>query len=199
MPRQPDDTYAPAIELDDSKKWVVKLVGIDEQPSKFRDRRKDAMTMIHRWLVYDSETGVAITDEATGDLYEQWQFTSDATYDNEKTGKIAPAREIANALMGRRLSGDEVKQMIADGWAQALVGKMAIADMEWYSTPDGTERLRILRLKPYRPRKAEPAQPEPPKPESPSPPRVETITTEPPKGPTDPRRIVLDAGIDDAA
>jgi len=155
MPRQPDESFSPEIELDDSKKWVLKLVGIDEQESKFRDRRKDAMTLIHKWLVYDLETGEGVIDQSTMEMYEQWQWTSDATYDNVKTGKIAPAREVANALLGHRTTDDEVKKLIADGWAESLIGKMAIADLEWYSTPDGNQRLRVLRLRPYRPKKAE--------------------------------------------
>lgn len=156
MPQQPDAVYAPQIEVDDSKKYVLKLVAIDEQPSKFRDRRKDAMSLVHRFLVYDQESGVAIEDEATGELYEQWMFTNDATYDNPTSGKIAPAREVANALCGKRLSDDEVKAMIATGWASALVGKMAVADLEWQTTDSGTERLRVLRLKPYVTKKLEP-------------------------------------------
>jgi hypothetical protein len=149
MPQQPDAVYAPQVTIDDSKKYVLKLVGLDEQPSKFRDRRKDAMSLVHRFLVYDLETGVAVEDEARGELYEQWYFTNDLTYDNTTSGKIAPARELANALCGKRLTDDEVKQMLKDGWAEALMGKMVVADLEW-QTVEGVERLKVLRVKPYR-------------------------------------------------
>ena len=46
--------------------------------------------------------------------------------------------------------------MIESGWAEALVGKKAIADVEWAELADGTQRLRLLRLKPYV-KKAKPA------------------------------------------
>jgi hypothetical protein len=153
-PQAPDATYAPTVQVDDSKKYAWKCVGIDEQASKFRDRRKDAMTLVHRGLLYDMETGEALTDLVTGDLYEQWFFTPDTTYDNPTTGKIAPAREVANALCGKRLTDDEVKGMIRDGWEKSLVGKIATVDLEWFTRPDGQERLRILRFKPYRGRGA---------------------------------------------
>jgi hypothetical protein len=156
MPQQPDASYAPAVTIDDSRKWPVRLVGIDEQPSKFRDRRKDAMTLVHRFYVYDENTGEVVTDDITGDPYEQWMFAPDTTYDNPTSGKIAPAREIANALCGKRLTDDEVKDMIAAGWADSLVGKYAIADLEWGSSAEGAQRLKIIRLKPYKPKDAAP-------------------------------------------
>jgi hypothetical protein len=56
--------------------------------------------------------------------------------------------------MGRRLTDDDIKQMNIDGWAKTLIGKMVVADLEWYTTAEGAERLRIIRVKPYR--KAEP-------------------------------------------
>lgn len=151
MPQAPDASFAPDVDIDDSKKWVLRLQGIDEQPSQFRDKNKNAMMLIHKWLVYDAETGVAVEDRATGELYELWQFTGDATYDNPTSGKIAPAREIANALIGHRLSDDEVREMIARGWEESLVNKSCVADLEWYSTKDGTERLKVLRVKPREP------------------------------------------------
>lgn len=150
MPQQPDAGFAPDIDIDDSVKWRLKLVDIDEQPSKFTDRRKDAKTLVHKWTVHDMTHGVAVTDDTTGDLYEQWQFVGDATYDNPTTGKIAPAREIANALIGHRLSDDEVREMIREGWKEALIGRSVIADLEWYQRPDGAQRLRVLRVKPDR-------------------------------------------------
>lgn len=152
MPQQPDAAgYAPQVTLDDSKKYVLKLVALEEQPSKFRDKRKDAMTLIHKFLVYDLESGMAIEDDATGQLYEQWYWTDDRTYDNPNNVKypIAAARELANALCGKRLTDDEVKQMLADGWDRSLMGKMVVADLEW-QTVDGVERLKVLRVKPYR-------------------------------------------------
>jgi hypothetical protein len=149
MPQLPGATFAPDVDIDDSEKWILKLVGFEEQPSKYRDKNKDAMMLIHKWLVYDFETGVAVTDNTTGELFQLWQFTGDATYDNPNTAKVAPAREIANALMGHRLTDEEVSEMIESGWAEALLNRSAQADLEWYADQNGTQKLRVLRLKPY--------------------------------------------------
>jgi hypothetical protein len=136
MPQAPDATFAPDVD-------------IEEKPSQFRDKNKKAMMLIHKWLVYDVDTGLVVTDNASGEPYELWQFTGDATYDNPTSNKIAPAREIANALMGHRLTDDEVRELIDDGWEEGLMNRMALSDLEWYADQNGTQKLRVLRLKPY--------------------------------------------------
>lgn len=149
MPQKPTSAFAPAIEVDDSQKYIVELVGMDEAPSQFRDKRKDAMMDTYRFNMWDLTTGVAVIDDNTGEMFELWKITNDLTYDNPSTGKIAPGREIANALIGHRLTDDEVNEMLESGWEDALVGKKAVADVEWAELSDGTQRLRLLRLKPY--------------------------------------------------
>ena len=57
-------------------------------------------------------------------------------------------REIANALVGHRLTDEEIEQMLDEGWGDALVGKRAVADVEWAELADGTQRLRLPRRKP---------------------------------------------------
>jgi len=153
MPQAPDAIFAPDVDIDDSKKWILKLNEIDEKPSQFRDKNKNAMMLIHKWLVYDEASGVAVTDNTTGDVFELWQFTGDATYDNPQSGKIAPAREIANALIGHRLTDDEVREMSEQGWEESLLNKTALADLEWYADQNGNQKLKVLRLKPM-PKKA---------------------------------------------
>lgn len=149
MPQKPTSAFAPAISVDDSKKFVVELVGVDEAPSQFRDKRKDAMMDTYRFNLWDMDTGEAVIDDNTGELFELWKITNDLTYDNPASGKIAPGRELANALVGHRLSDDEVLEMLERGWEKSLLGKRAIADVEWADLADGTQRLRLLRLKPY--------------------------------------------------
>lgn len=149
MPKAPELAFAPSVDIDDSKKWILALQYIEEQPSKFVDKRKDATSLVHHWLVYDVDSGEAIEDDNSGELFELWQFTNDLTYDNPTTGKIAPAREIANALCGKRLTDDEVRDMLAAGWSDSLAGKKVLADLEWYTNNAGYQRLRVLRVKPY--------------------------------------------------
>ena len=156
MPQRPTSSFNPIIEVDDSDKYIVELVGMDEAPSQFRDKRKDAMMDTYKFQMWNMDSGVAVIDESTGEMFQLWKITNDLTYDNPTTGKIAPGREIANALVGHRLTDEEVEEMIESGWAEALVGKKAIADVEWAELADGTQRLRLLRLKPYV-KKAKPA------------------------------------------
>jgi hypothetical protein len=156
MPQSPDASYAPDINLDDSRKWVLKLVGLDEQESRYRDKNPNAMMLVFKYLVYDVETGEAVIDERTGQPYEQWQFTSDATFDNPTTKKIAAAREIANALMGRRLSDDEIREMNEAGWEETLMNRTVEADLEWYQDSAGAQKLKVLRVKPYAKKSARP-------------------------------------------
>jgi len=149
VPQKPTSAFAQAISVDESKKFVVELVGVDEAPSQFRDKRKDAMMDTYRFNLWDMDTGEAVIDDNTGELFELWKITNDLTYDNPASGKIAPGRELANALVGHRLSDDEVLEMLERGWEKSLLGKRAIADVEWADLADGTQRLRLLRLKPY--------------------------------------------------
>ena len=150
MPRQPDASFQPAVEIDIDKTYPVELVEIEEQPSKFRDRNKDANTLIHRFRIFDPETGAALIDESTGSPYEHWHFTPDSTFSNPTSGQVAKARVVANALMNKTLSDDDVKAMITAGWDKSLVGKRALADFDWVVDNNGNERLRIIRFRPYR-------------------------------------------------
>lgn len=150
MPQQPDAPVGPNIEVDVDQKYVVQLIDLEETPSKFRDQRKDAMSIIWKVNLWNQTDGVAVIDGNSGLLYELWQFSPDTTYANPKTGKKAKAREWTEAFMGRDLSDDEMKDLIRDGFKESLVEKRAVADLEWYSTENGIERLRIIRLRPYR-------------------------------------------------
>jgi len=149
MPQAPNATFAPDVDIDDSQKWILKLVGFEEKPSQYRDKNPNAMMLIHKWFVYDPDDGTVVTDNNTGEPFELWQFTGDATWDNPKTNKIAPAREIANALMGHRLDDDEIREMLEQGWDEVLMDRTVLADLEWYADQNGVQKLRVLRMKPY--------------------------------------------------
>lgn len=149
MPQRPTSTFAPAIDVDEDEKYVVELVGFDEQPSQFREKRKNAMMDTYRFNMWNMKTGEAVIDDNTGEMFELWKICNDLLYDNQASGKIGPGREIANALVGHRLTDEEVDEMLESGWEDALVGKRAVADVEWQDAADGTQRLRLLRLKPY--------------------------------------------------
>jgi len=164
MPQPPDSsTFAPDIDVDDNRKYLAQLISVDEAPSQYRDKRKDAMMDTYKFNLWDVETGVAVIDNKTGEMFELWKITNDLTYDNAQSGKIAPGRELANALVGHRLTDDEVNAMLAAGWEKSLKGRRALADVEWVERSDGTQRLSLLRLRPYaKAKKPKPVAPPPP-------------------------------------
>lgn len=163
MPQAPDSSqFAPDIDVDDNKKYIAQLVSMDESPSQFREKRKDAMMDTYKFHLRDPESGHVVVDNNTGEPYELWKITNDLTYDNPTSGKIAPGRELANALVGHRLTDEEVTAMLQAGWEKSLRGKYALADVEWKELPDGTQRLSLLRLRPYTKKQKAAAPPPPP-------------------------------------
>ena len=149
MPQAPDASFAPDVDIDDSQKWILKCIGMEERDSQYRDKNPRAMMLVFKYLVYDPDDGVVVTDNTSGEPFELWQFTGDATWDNPKSNKVAPAREVANALMGHRLTDDEIREMNEQGWEEVLMDRTCLADLEWYADKNGIQKLRVLRQKPY--------------------------------------------------
>lgn len=146
----PDAVQGPNIDIDIDAKHLVELVDMDEMPSQYRDKRKDAMMMIFKFNVWNLTTGEAIIDHNTELLWDLWGFTPDVTFKNETTGKVAKAREWTEALIGRAMTDDEMKQLIQSGFKEGLIGKKAVADLEWYTSKSGVEKVGIIRLRPHK-------------------------------------------------
>jgi hypothetical protein len=151
MPQLPDAVQGPNIDIDIDQKHLVELIDMEETPSKYRDVRKDAMTIIWKFNVWNLATGVAVIDDNTGLMWEHWGFTPDGTWRNKTTGKASKAREWTEALIGRELSDEEMKQLIASGFREGLLNHKAVADFEWYLDANGIQKIRIMRLRPYKP------------------------------------------------
>jgi hypothetical protein len=148
MPRDPGEAFTANVDIDDEKRHRLKLRDVVEVESQFKDRRKDAVFMSWRFSVHDLDSGVAAIDNNTGDIFELWVPTNDATFRNRETGKIGGARDMAETLVGRELSDDEIMAMNAggiEGWQQELIGKTLLADVEWTQTEQGYPRLKLLR------------------------------------------------------
>lgn len=151
MPQEPDASFAPDIDVDDSKKYIGQLLEIEERPSTSQYKKSDKeMTEIFKWRLFDMETGVAVLDNSTDEPFVLWQFRRDTTHHNKSTGQIGESREVANALLNKELTDDEVHQMNVEGWSNSgLIGKRVVMDLEWGTTAKGYPRLKVLRLKPY--------------------------------------------------
>jgi hypothetical protein len=150
VPQLPDAPVGPNIEIDIDQKHLVELIDLEETPSQFRDKRKDAMTIIWKMNVWDMTTGAAIIDENDGLMWVHWGFTPDGTWRNATSGKAAKAREWTEAFLGREISDDEMSQLIRNGFKEALLNKKAVADFEWYTDKNGVQKVRIIRLRPYK-------------------------------------------------
>jgi len=166
MPRDPEEKAPRTVEIDDEKRWRLKLREVVEMESKFQDGyRKNAVYLSWHFSVHDLENGAAVID-TYGNVFEMFVATSDATnYDPKDPEKIGGAREMANVLMGRDTSIAEIRAWNADGgiegWNNALVGKTLIADLEWGTSKNGYDRLNLLRKRPDRQAQAPVAEPPP--------------------------------------
>jgi len=146
MPRDPGEAPARNVDIDDEKRWRLKLRDIVEVESRFNDTRKNAVFLSWRFSVHDMTSGAAVLTTAD-DVFELWVPSNDATYSNPDTGKVGGAREMANALLDRSLSDEEVRVMNAsgiDGWKDKLLGRTLIADVEWTQTDSGYDRLGAI-------------------------------------------------------
>jgi len=151
MPQRPDAPVGPNIDIDIDQRHLVEVIEMDEVPSQFQDKRKDAMSIIFKFNVWNLETGEAIIDNNSGLMWEHWGFTPDGTWRNTKTGTAAKAREWTEALMSRELTDDEMIELIDSGFREALMHKKAVADFEWYTDKkSGVQKVRIIKLRPYK-------------------------------------------------
>lgn len=152
--RRADEAPEPSIDVDVDAKYIVELTDLSEAPSQWSDAKEGDVSLTWKFRLYDQQTGVAVIDNNNGFAYELWQFSNDKTYRNVKSGKAAKAREWAEALIGQgELSDDQVNDLIDNGFGEVLKGKRALADIEWYTTAKGFERLKIIRLRPLKTQK----------------------------------------------
>lgn len=155
--RRADEAPEPSIEVDVDAKYIVELLDLSEAQSQWPDAKDGDISLTWKYRLFDMQTGAAVIDNNNGFAYELWQFSNDKTYRNVKSGKAAKAREWAEALVGKgELTDDQINEMIDAGFGQALKGKRALADLEWYTTAKGYERLKIIRLRPLKKAPANP-------------------------------------------
>lgn len=161
MPQRADAGPSISVDLDIDAKYIVEVLGIVESQAQWDNAKQGDMSLTWKFRVFDTKDGYALIDNNSGDAYELWNFTNDNTYRNDTTGKAAKAREWTEALVGRTLSTDEMNELIDLGFEDCLKGKRGLADIEWYTTRTGNERLKIIRLRPYKKGQAAAAPEEP--------------------------------------
>lgn len=149
--KHPGEAPEPSIEVDPDEKYIVELMDMTEGPSQWPDAKEGDISLTWKFRLFEVATGAAVIDNNNGFAYELWQFSNDQTFRNPKTGKVAKAREWAEALVGKgELADAQIDEMIDFGFGEALKGKRGLADIEWYTTKKGYERLKIIRLRPFK-------------------------------------------------
>lgn len=117
----------------DEGNYIIRLIRLeDAEPGQFGRRMK---WVFHVWR---QDTGELVREEETGDPYEWWQTTSEAT------GPRSTARPWIEALLARKLPDRYGAEEMA-AWCQEMVGKTAVA----YVAPNQNEYTTILRIKPH--------------------------------------------------
>jgi hypothetical protein len=198
VPQRADAGPSISVDVDVDQKYIVEVIGISEVQAQWDNAKDGDMSITWKFILTDQDGNVVI-DNNSGDQYELWNFTNDKTYFNPKTGKKAKAREWTEALVGRDLTDEEMNDLIDLGFEESLLHKKGLADIEWYLTKTGNERLRIIRLRPYRKGKPQAV-------ETPDPVLVEELQTAVAAAGTKPQRSAADVaerrrklGLDDAS
>lgn len=150
MPQLPTQNDGPSIDVDVDAKYRVKLVELTEGPSGFPDAKPGEQSITWKFRLTHATTGEQVVDRNTNELYELWQWSPTTTYRNIKSGKASKAREWMEAFVGKELSDEQVTAIIEAGFAETLVNREALADIEWYVTKGGNTRLKIIRLRPVK-------------------------------------------------
>lgn len=145
MVRRPNANVSLALpdSFDDGERYRIKLNEIEERESQYGN----GTALVWHSNIYDRD-GIAFQDTNTGLNFDLWMWTSDSTAFNPANGRKAKAREYAEAFLGRALSDDDINEMIDDGFAEALVGHIAIASFEVTTNADGNSRLNVIKLRP---------------------------------------------------
>ena len=159
--------------FDETRSYRVKLLQLEERESQYG--KPGDMALIWHIAIYDSD-GVAFTDPLTDEVLDVWAWSPDSTWAAGPGDRRAKAREYVEAFAGRELTDDEVNEMIDNGLEEALEGKTALASFEITTSDQGTERLKVIKLRPNRQRpEPQAAAPAPqPEPEPPAQPRRPT-------------------------
>lgn len=131
--------------LDFETKYRARLEEIEERESTVIGSRNPTY-LAYKFSLHTLDN-VPIFDEM-GDVYLQW-MTANTNTGYSKVPYIG-SREIAEALVGKKLSTDEVRAH-ADDWDNWLIGKTALVDlMQVTDEKTGAERIRVIRITPDR-------------------------------------------------
>jgi hypothetical protein len=156
--KDPDASgFAPPV-MDFEQRYRAKLNEVEEKDSTMPTARAGSTYLMYKFTLY-GEDNIAVLDE-DGNVYEQVHTCG------TQTGYSKPpyigSRELAEALVGKQLTSEDVREHL-DDWEDWLEGKWMRCDvMEIVDEKTGNKRIRIVRVLPDRSRQnATAAAPQP--------------------------------------
>jgi hypothetical protein len=146
--QDPDASYRPEVNLNFEDKYRARLEELEERESTVATARPGSTYLAYKFSLHEMD-GTPVLDDVSGDPYLQWHTCSN------QTGYSKPpyigSREIAEALLKRKLDSDDVRSLIDQGWDRPLIGKTALVDLQMFKDEKtGNERIRIVRILPDR-------------------------------------------------
>lgn len=160
MPKTTAESAIPAVDIDVTRRYIAVLGDLTEQPASFEGAKAGEMALIWKFELWDAETKEAVEDpKEPGQPNSFWIWTNDRTDKNEARGYTARARQFAETLLGGPMTDAQMDQLIDRGFAEALVSKRMLADVDWVTgKKSGKTRLDFIRCFPLKkaPAKAAP-------------------------------------------
>src|SRR4030095_9316401 len=146
--QDPDASYRPEVNLNFEEKYRARLEELEERESTITTARPGQTYLAYKFSLHEMD-GAPVLDEIQGIPYLQWHTCSN------QTGYSKPpfigSREIAEALLARRLDSDDVRGLMDQGWDRPLLGKTCLVDLQMFKDEKtGNERIRIVRIMPDR-------------------------------------------------
>ncbi len=139
-------------EFDDTISYRTQLDALEMRQSMSPKAKPGDMALVWHLRVFD-EDGTAFIDPSTDAPWDLWSWTDMEWWTNADTGKRAKPVLYADAFLGHELSDEEIADLDNDGWEEVLVGKYALVSYEIKPGQDGTKRVYVTKMRPYRERR----------------------------------------------
>lgn len=144
--QDPESGFALPSELDVDARYRARLEEIEERDSTQPTARPGSKYLAYKFSLHSLDN-VPVLDDL-GNVYLQWHTANTGT--GYSKAPYIGSRELAEALIGRKLESDEIRAHM-DDWDDWLIGKTAMVDLMLVTDDKtGNQRLRIARITPDR-------------------------------------------------
>jgi hypothetical protein len=144
--QDPEAGFSIPEDLDIDARHRARLEEIEEKESTLPTARPGSTYLAYKFSLHTLD-GIPVLDDR-GNPYLQWHTANTGT--GYSKAPYIGSREIAEALIGRKLEPDEIRAHV-DDWEDWLIGKTAMVDLTLNTDEKtGNQRLRIVRITPDR-------------------------------------------------